>query len=387
MTAHHKIHGSVISNPLFSAYLAAVDDSVKSSWNTFFAEEGEVPELLYSLLSTNPMLETRLRSLERGILMSGNWSPAKRHQHLSLVNDWINYCRFRGETDLCIRLATASLTRPKNPASTEKTAVALRLYNSLRDTLYKPVTPDTSYSTKAQVGRALLSGILFGGLLCERTIWAVLRAIREKPINLNGLPAYSLSISRNGFPEAETKLWVPDALTGALIGNLHQNQVDLMTIVSEKRQSGSIMPLIQTWIGESSDLKLLKIINDGNSPGRNSVEGAERGARKRVTLNYLLELTRTIYGLSIPAALIDYFSGQFPSHSLPLSRLLDTSNSVIDTTGKPGADHEHDRESEVTSVLNLAAASLATDSGAPAHAVKVGASPSPTLLPTAKSMG
>lgn len=378
---------SAFRQPLFQEYMAAVDTAQAKHWHAFLTEESDQNTEFQSLISTQPMRDLQLRRLASSLLTEVSWPPQKRHLRLSLVTDWINYCNVRGNTDLQLRMATTTLVRPKNPFQIIQTATALTLYARLKDALYESVTQGIDYSPRAHLGRALLSGILFGGLLCERNIWALLSAIRDRPINLNGLPAYLLTIRRNGIPDAETHLWVPDALTGTFLGNLYLNGIDLDSVIPGERHSGYIMSLIQSWIGESTDLNILNIINEIAAIYSNKPNGSEGKNHTRLTLKVLLELIGIKYKQSVHAVSVDYMSGLLASHSLPLSRIDNTSSRIGTAPDGALTIPEDDIGAEDPSVLDQAAASLDTAFRGIASSIQVEASTTPTTLPTAKSLG
>lgn len=93
-------------------------------------------------------------------------------------------------------------------------------YSIWKDALDHSVLGQEKLSEAAEIGQALLSAVIYGGLISSHLLAGLLKNINKPPMLLNNRVYIDLSLSWLGHQDAEHRRWFPDALSEALIWQL-----------------------------------------------------------------------------------------------------------------------------------------------------------------------
>jgi integrase len=140
-----------------------------------------------------------------------------------------------GLFDICPPPVPVLIRRQPSPFAEDRWVhhgLAQRLRNHLADSLKAPIraklAADEDKSARIEVGRAMLSAILHGGVLHEEVVVAIAQSLALHPESMtliNGRVFFDLPLGYRGQGNAEFRRWFPDELTAVLMARLDRSSV------------------------------------------------------------------------------------------------------------------------------------------------------------------
>lgn len=169
-------------------------------------------------------------------------------------------------------------------------------YSIWKDALDSSVLDQEKLSETAEIGQALLSAVIYGGLINSHLLAGLLKNINKPPGVFNNRAYIDLSLSWLGHQGAEHRRWFPDALSEALIWKLSAG--DIADPISTELNQNALTKVVFNYI---SSFFIESTLDKVNRP-RNITEFLDSCALK--------------YDLMLPPFISNYCQRKHISHSM-----------------------------------------------------------------------